>query len=67
MLFTPFAYVQFKQVDAHYNLLDEFSKKTYYSNTLYPWDVRLERTIAIEEFVSNGILNEPHTASEAER
>lgn len=67
MLFTPFAYVQFKQMDAHVNLLDEFSKKTYYSNTLYPWDIRLERTIPIEEFVSTEILHEPSTASETER
>ena len=67
MLYTPFAYVQFKQLDAHYNLLGEFSKKTYYSNSLYPWDYRLEQTIPIQEFVSNGILSEPHTASDVER
>ena len=67
LLFTPFAYMQFDQVDAHYNLFDEFSTKTHYSNTLYPWDIRLERTIGIEEFLSGGILNEPQAASEAER
>lgn len=67
LLFTPFAYLQFKQVDAHYNLIDEFSKKTYYSNSLYPWDYRLATSIEIEEFMSSGILTEPHTSTSAER
>ena len=67
LLFAPFAYLQFKQVDAHYNLIDEFSKKTYYSNSLYPWDYRLARSIAIEEFMASGILTESHTSTSSER
>lgn len=55
ILFTPVAYLQFKQAGDHYNLFDEFSKKTYYSQALYPWDLRLQPTVSIEQFSANNL------------
>lgn len=55
ILFTPAAYLQFKQLGAHYNLFNEFSKRTYYSQALYPWDLRLQQTVTIEEFAANNL------------
>lgn len=58
-LFTTPAYLQFKALATEYDLFDEFSKKTHYSNALYPWDIRLPQTISIDEFAANNLLTEP--------
>lgn len=58
MLFTPSVYVQFKEIASHYDLFNSFSKKTHYSNALYPWDIRLQATTTIDEFVANNLLGD---------
>ncbi|MCG6965636.1 MAG: FHA domain-containing protein [Chromatiaceae bacterium] len=50
VLLTPAAYIQLKGVVTHYDLLDDFSKKAFYSQSLYPWDKRLKQTISIDQF-----------------
>lgn len=62
VLLTPTAYLQIKEFAAHYDLFDDFSSKAYYSDALYPWDNRLQNTIAIEEFsrlVSAQLVKKP--------
>lgn len=51
LLLTPAAYVQIKDLVTHYNLLDDFSKKAFYSDSLYPWDKRISETLSIDEFI----------------
>ena len=51
----PAGYLQIKEAIMHYDLLNDFSKKAYYSDTLYPWDKRLDRTISIDEFAQNSM------------
>lgn len=53
LLLTPAAYVQVKEVLTHYDLLDDFSKKAFYSDALYPWDKRLQDTVSIDQFVQS--------------
>ena len=49
-LLLPSAYYQLKEIVSHYDLLNTFSKRSFYSDTLSPWDRRLQDTLSIEEF-----------------
>jgi len=50
ILLSPAAYIQIKSLVSHYGLFEAFSKHAHYSDSLYPWDKRIQRTISIEEF-----------------
>jgi len=50
LVLTPAAYLQLKEITTHYDMFDDFSKKAFYSNSLYPWDKRIRQTISIDEF-----------------
>ncbi|MDJ0739059.1 MAG: FHA domain-containing protein [Gammaproteobacteria bacterium] len=63
-LFSPAAYVQVKELASHYDLFDEFSKKTYYSNSLHPRDWRMQATVSIETFLSDSLLMQPPAPAE---
>jgi len=51
LLLAPAAYLQIRDLITHYDLLDTFSKKAFYSDSLYPWDKRIAKTLSIEEFL----------------
>ena len=50
VILTPVAYVQIRDIADHFDWLGDFSKQAFYSDALYPWDRRLQKTISIEEF-----------------
>ena len=50
LLLSPAAYLQVAKVVNHYDILGEFSKQAFYSDSLYPGDRRLQRTISVDEF-----------------
>lgn len=50
LLFTPLAYTQIKQVADYYGLLGDFSKEAFYSKALYPWDIRLQNSISLDDY-----------------
>lgn len=51
--FTPGAYLQFKKVADHYGLDREFSRKSHYSHSLYPRDIRAAKTMDIGQFTAS--------------
>lgn len=51
LMLTPAAYLQIKDLVTHYDLLDDFTKKAFYSDALYPWDKRIAKTLSIDEFL----------------
>ena len=53
LIYTPSAYLQLKQVSEYYDLLDDFSKQAHYSNALFPWDVRRQQTVSIDDFLAS--------------
>lgn len=55
LLVSPLAYVQFKEAASHYAFLEEFSRTAYYSDALYPWDIRLQDNATIDDFVSQTV------------
>ena len=40
ILLSPAAYIQVRQLATHYGFFDVFSKKAFYSHSLYPWEQR---------------------------
>ncbi|MCP5429310.1 MAG: FHA domain-containing protein [Chromatiaceae bacterium] len=54
-LLLPAAYYQLKEIVSHYDLLDTFSKRSFYSDTLSPWDKRLQNTLSIDEFAAKSM------------
>ena len=68
LLLTPAAYLQIRELVTHYDLLDDFSKKAFYSNTLYPWDRRIAKTLSIDEFLQiSGERISPDRLNESSR
>lgn len=62
ILLAPAIYLQLAGIARHYDFFDSFSKRAYYSDTLYPGDFRVQRTIAVEEFAKiSADLLRPHT------
>ncbi|MGB5637528.1 MAG: FHA domain-containing protein [Sedimenticolaceae bacterium] len=64
LLLSPSAYVQLREIINHYDLMNDFSKKAYYDDNLYPWDQRLKRTISIDEFAQNSMRILPSVPDE---
>lgn len=63
ILLLPSAYYQMKEIVSHYDLLDTFSKRSFYSDTLSPWDKRLQNTLSIDEFAATSMpLASPDSA-----
>lgn len=61
-LLSPAAYYQAKEVIDYYDLLDDFSKKAFYSDSLVPWDHRIQSTVSIDAFAREGIPDVAPTA-----
>ncbi len=50
---TPLAYIYLNEINDDQGLWSKFSKSSNYSHTLSPWDIRLENSISIEQFIQN--------------
>lgn len=52
-LLTPAAYFQSQQVITHYGLFDTFGKNAYYPSELYPFDIRRQETLPVDQYISD--------------
>ena len=64
LLLGPAAYVQTKAIINYYGLTNDFSKKAYYSNSLYPWNRRMQDTVSIDEFAQSSLRILPPVSDE---
>ena len=55
ILLSPAAYFQVKELVTHYGFFEVFSKKAFYSDSLQPWDKRIQSTISIEDFAGSAV------------
>jgi hypothetical protein len=63
LMFSPSAYLQIKEAARFYNFFDTFSRKAYYSRSLYPWDIRLKEDKSIQTFATGNLLNRDRSGS----
>lgn len=55
VLLSPGAYFQVRQLATHYGFFDMFSKKAFYSHSLYPWGKQIKGTLSIDDFAETAM------------